>query len=177
MRGDEAGLEDSLAKGWFRKIVCVASGVLGGNPGEMGFCSTGKAFDEAGGDGDWARMVVMTVDFYASNALSATAHLGYPSLSLLSLLSRGIDDHSIRLLKRHGQKRTKRTLSQSYKSSQRGGGGGKHGNDSRREMTTTKKARIRDCRSVFGNCLSRRCGSVRIQVGMLVCSHPLGLWK
>jgi hypothetical protein len=29
IRGDDAGLEDSLADGWFRKIVWVASGVKG----------------------------------------------------------------------------------------------------------------------------------------------------
>lgn len=42
MRGEEAGLEFSLAEGWLRNIVCVASGV-DGSAGSTGCCLRGDA--------------------------------------------------------------------------------------------------------------------------------------
>ena len=55
IRGEDAGLDDSLADGWSRKIVRVASdglGGLGGSAGTIGCCFNGETFDEAGRDAD-----------------------------------------------------------------------------------------------------------------------------
>lgn len=47
MRGEDAGLDDSLAEGWLRKMVCVTIGGLEGTAGTTGCCLSGEAFQMA----------------------------------------------------------------------------------------------------------------------------------
>jgi hypothetical protein len=49
IRGDDAGLEESLADGWFRNIVWVASGIEGSTVG-TGCCSRGDICDDGRSD-------------------------------------------------------------------------------------------------------------------------------
>jgi len=89
IRGEAAGLEEILRAGWLRKMVCVASGVVGGKSGERGCCSKGDV-PETGRVELCAELADSMISGQWSCSLGGEVSSTFSALQMSLFLPRGI---------------------------------------------------------------------------------------